>query len=60
MKVAIGVARGLKYLHENNIVHGGIKPSNILLNHEFKPMVLYLNLNALELCFCDYTKFQFE
>ncbi|KAG4917860.1 hypothetical protein JHK85_056141 [Glycine max] len=39
VKVAIGVARGLKYLHENNIVHGGIKPSNILLNHEFKPMV---------------------
>ncbi|CAJ1965442.1 unnamed protein product, partial [Sphenostylis stenocarpa] len=39
MKVAIGVARGLKYLHENNIVHGGIKPSNILLNHDFNPLV---------------------
>ncbi|RDX86986.1 Proline-rich receptor-like protein kinase PERK8, partial [Mucuna pruriens] len=39
VKVAVGVARGLKYLHESNIIHGGIKPSNILLNHEFKPLV---------------------
>ncbi|KAK7316596.1 hypothetical protein RJT34_00180 [Clitoria ternatea] len=39
VKVAIGVARGLKYLHENNVVHGKIKPSNILLNHEFKPLL---------------------
>nr|KYP61985.1 putative serine/threonine-protein kinase RLCKVII [Cajanus cajan] len=39
VKVAIGVARGLKYLHENNIIHGRIKPSNILLNHDFKPLV---------------------
>ncbi|KAG2394620.1 Proline-rich receptor-like protein [Vigna angularis] len=39
VKVAIGVARGLNYLHENNIAHGGIKPSNILLNHELKPLV---------------------
>ena len=40
MKVAVGVARGLKYLHDNNMIHGRIKPSNILLNHEFKPLVL--------------------
>ncbi|ESW18182.1 hypothetical protein PHAVU_006G019900 [Phaseolus vulgaris] len=39
VKVAIGVASGLNYLHENNIAHGGIKPSNILLNHELKPLV---------------------
>ncbi|KAL2322293.1 hypothetical protein Fmac_026672 [Flemingia macrophylla] len=39
VKIAIGVARGLKYLHENNIIHGRIKPSNIFLNHDFKPLV---------------------
>lgn len=48
VKVAIGVARGLNYLHENNIAHGGIKPSNILLNHELKPLVLTFNLIAVE------------
>ncbi|KAK7306806.1 hypothetical protein VNO77_44765 [Canavalia gladiata] len=39
VKIAIGVARGLNYLHENNIIHARVKPSNILLNHEFKPML---------------------
>jgi len=40
MKIAIGISSGLKYLHENNIIHGGVKPSNILLNHDFTPLVL--------------------
>ncbi|PNY09625.1 putative serine-threonine protein plant-type, partial [Trifolium pratense] len=39
MKIAIGVSRGLKYLHENNIIHGRVKPSNILLNHDYKPLL---------------------
>ncbi|XP_073224336.1 uncharacterized protein [Cicer arietinum] len=39
VKIAIGLSRGLKYLHENNIIHGRVKPSNILLNHDFKPLV---------------------
>ncbi|KAL1358066.1 hypothetical protein AAHE18_04G008000 [Arachis hypogaea] len=38
-KVAIGLARGLKYLHENSIIHGNVKPSNILLTHEFSPLI---------------------
>lgn len=42
VNIAIGVSRGLKYLHENNIIHGRIKPSNILLNHDHKALVLVL------------------
>ncbi|MED6125458.1 hypothetical protein PIB30_068740 [Stylosanthes scabra] len=38
-KVAIGLARGLKYLHENSIIHGNVKSSNILLTHEFNPLI---------------------
>jgi serine/threonine protein kinase len=49
MKIAIGVSRGLKYLHENDIIHGRVKPSNILLNHDYKPLVLFLNLKIIKL-----------
>ena len=49
MKVAIGTARGLKYLHGNNIIHGSIKPSNILLTHDFGPLVLTRTLVDVKL-----------
>jgi len=43
-KVAIGAARGLRYLHEDCrvgcIVHRDLRPSNILLTHDFEPMVI--------------------
>ncbi|XAR48352.1 Non-specific serine/threonine protein kinase [Bertholletia excelsa] len=43
MKVAVGTARGLKYLHEDCrvgcVVHGDLKPTNILLTHDFEPLV---------------------
>ncbi|PON76582.1 Tyrosine-protein kinase [Parasponia andersonii] len=43
MKVAIGAARGLRYLHEDCrvgcIVHRDFRPNNILLTHDFEPMV---------------------
>ncbi|KAK4253209.1 hypothetical protein QN277_010802 [Acacia crassicarpa] len=34
IKVAIGVSKGLQYLHENNIVHRDVRPNNILLTHD--------------------------
>ncbi|KAK6911242.1 Serine-threonine/tyrosine-protein kinase, catalytic domain [Dillenia turbinata] len=43
MKVALGAARGLRYLHEDCrvgcIVHRDFKPANILLTHDFEPLV---------------------
>ncbi|XP_022974898.1 inactive protein kinase SELMODRAFT_444075-like isoform X2 [Cucurbita maxima] len=42
-KIAIGAARGLRYLHEDCrvgcIVHRDMRPHNILLTHDFEPMV---------------------
>ncbi|KAI3711573.1 hypothetical protein L1987_70112 [Smallanthus sonchifolius] len=42
-KIAIGAARGLRYLHEECrvgcIVHRDMRPNNILLTHDFEAMV---------------------
>ncbi|KAG0454683.1 hypothetical protein HPP92_023975 [Vanilla planifolia] len=42
-KIALGAARGLRYLHEDCrvgcIVHGDFRPDNILLTHDFEPLV---------------------
>ncbi|WCJ20571.1 Protein kinase superfamily protein [Euphorbia peplus] len=37
VKVALGAARGLNYLHEHDIVHRNVRSSNILLTHDFEP-----------------------
>ncbi|OVA05181.1 Protein kinase domain [Macleaya cordata] len=43
LKIAIGAARGLRYLHEDCrvgcIVHRDMRPNNILLTHDFEPLV---------------------
>ncbi|KAL3715721.1 hypothetical protein ACJRO7_007460 [Eucalyptus globulus] len=42
MHIALGVARGLSYLHEDcslQIIHCDIKPSNILLDENFEPLI---------------------
>ncbi|XP_041005573.1 inactive protein kinase SELMODRAFT_444075-like [Juglans microcarpa x Juglans regia] len=42
-KIAIGAARGLRYLHEECrvgcIVHRDMRPNNVLLTHDFEPLV---------------------
>lgn len=42
-KIAVGVAQGLSYLHNDTgfgqVLHLDLKPSNILLDHEFEPRI---------------------
>ncbi|XP_075489811.1 inactive protein kinase SELMODRAFT_444075-like [Primulina tabacum] len=42
-KIAVGAARGLRYLHEECrvgcIVHRDLRPNNILITHDFEPLV---------------------
>lgn len=59
LKIAIGTARGLRYLHEDCrvgcISHRNLRPNNILLTHDFEPLVADFGLARLhsEWKFCD-------
>lgn len=37
--ILVGIARGMKYLHDRNIVHRDLKPGNILLDNLFHPHI---------------------
>lgn len=39
MKIAVRAAKGLKYLHENNVIHRNLRPDNILLTHDYELLV---------------------
>jgi serine/threonine protein kinase len=50
-KIAVGAARGLRYLHEECrvgcIVHRDLRPNNILLTHDFEALVRLIYLCTL-------------
>ncbi|WRX33406.1 Protein kinase domain - like 10 [Theobroma cacao] len=48
LRVALGASRGLNHLHENNIIHRDIRPSNILLNHDSEPLLADLGLATMQ------------
>ncbi|XP_073144789.1 proline-rich receptor-like protein kinase PERK3 [Henckelia pumila] len=39
IKVAVGAAKGLEYLHAHNIVHRDMRPSNILITHDHEALL---------------------
>ncbi|WOL17582.1 hypothetical protein Cni_G26375 [Canna indica] len=51
-EIAVGIARGLEYLHRGcntHIVHFDIKPHNILLDQDFRPKISDFGLSKLRL-----------
>ncbi|GAA0148981.1 hypothetical protein LIER_08273 [Lithospermum erythrorhizon] len=61
LKIAIGTARGLRYLHEDCrvgcIVHRDLRPNNILLTHDFEPQVADFGIARLH---CEWETFDEE
>ncbi|CAM8926658.1 unnamed protein product [Rhodiola kirilowii] len=47
LRIARGVARGLASIHDKKHTHGNIKPSNILLDSNFEPLISDLGLDRL-------------
>ncbi|KAL8251020.1 hypothetical protein R6Q59_034713 [Mikania micrantha] len=47
LKIAIGTARGLMYIHDKKQVHGNLKPSNILLGSDMEPKIGDFGLERL-------------
>ena len=38
--IAYGIAKSMSYLHKNNIIHGALNPSHVLLNVQFHPYII--------------------
>jgi len=43
-----GIAKGLQYMHKFHIVHGDIKPSNVLITHRYESQISDFTLTTFE------------
>ena len=48
-RIVLGIAMGIKYLHEKHIIHRDLKPSNILLDENLFPKIGDMGISR----FCD-------
>ncbi|XP_052202916.1 probable receptor-like serine/threonine-protein kinase At4g34500 [Diospyros lotus] len=39
MTITLGVSRALNHLHANNIIHRDVTPNNILVTHDYEPLL---------------------
>jgi serine/threonine protein kinase len=46
--ILLGVAKGLEYMHANNVIHGDITPSNILIMEDYTPIVSDFTLTTFK------------
>lgn len=44
LRIAIGIAAGLKHAHRHDVIHGDLKPANILIATDGEPLLLDFNL----------------
>ncbi|KXN89024.1 Ribosomal protein S6 kinase alpha-3 [Leucoagaricus sp. SymC.cos] len=47
LPIITGITNGLHYLHQNDIVHGDLKPSNILIDDNGHPLLFDFNRSCL-------------
>lgn len=45
--ILIGVARSLKYLHKNKIIHGDLKAENVLIDKDYEPRVTDFGISKI-------------
>lgn len=48
VKIVTGVLEGLQFAHAHNLVHGSLKPSNILLTEAGEPKIVDFGSNVLD------------